>query len=85
MSSIPCSQLPKLPKIPQVHNVHCCPGSHQDLVHAAHLVAVGWPDKHLPDVQLLKVEAEPGSDALPSDAQGQSGLTAWGDISISVQ
>lgn len=87
---IPCSQLPELPEIMQVCEALCCPGSHQNppqaqQTPAAHLIAVGRSNKNLPNVQLVKAEAELGPYAFPFDAQGQPSLSTWGEISISVE
>lgn len=89
-SKIPCSQLPELPEIMQVCEAHCCPGSHQNAPQAlqtpsAHLIAVGRSNKNLPNVQLVKAEVELRPYTFPFDAQGQPGLSTWGEISISVQ
>lgn len=46
---------------------------------------MGYSDKNLPDVQFLNVETDLGPEAFPSEEQGQPVLTAWGEISISVQ
>lgn len=46
---------------------------------------MGYSDKNLPDVQFLKVEMDLGPKAFPHEEQGQPVLTAWGEISISVQ